>query len=744
MRVASLLVRLRWPIVAFWIAAATVCVTLLPAIKDADSGALGALVPRNARAVKAEVTSKTRFGFPLLSRTLIVERNPRGLSAARQLAVVRRAAGLTRHQVRGYGQIAAALPVTNAIGASPFARERSTAAITYLFFAPDVSVDRRAHLAERFVKYHIPREAGTTVGVTGQAVAAGRQRTLVTHRLPLIELATVLLVALAVGIRFRAPGPPLVTLLAVAIAYLIASHLVALVGRQAGFAVPQEVEPVIVVLLFGVVTDYSIFYLSRFGALLGAGGARLDAARTATAQMSPIILVAGITVIAGTASLLAAQLEFLRVFGPGLAASVLVGVLVATTFVPACLAILGRRLFWPRRPGQGRAAVLSGAIAPAPTAPVPAAPAPADPSPPRSRAVRFACERPWWAVSGCFLVLALGASGLTTLKLANPIVRGLPRGSEPRQTYAIAARGFAAGMLSPTVLVVSGRGIAGRRAALVRLGRSLERQPGVALAVGPRLNPVAGVRFGATVSRDGDAARYFVVLRDDPVGARAIAAVRGIERRLPELLDAAGLPGAQASLAGDTALSAETIDKTLGDLARIAPIALFAILLVLSLYLRAIVAPLYLVGVSALGFAAALGVSARVLGEMTYYVPFTVAVLLVALGSDYNVFLVGRVWQEARRRPLEEAVPVAASRATGAITLAGLVLASSFALMAIVPIRAFREIAFVMTAGLLLDTLLLRTVLVPALMVLVGRRSGWPGSALHESTDHAHAERSPA
>ncbi|UTI63031.1 MMPL family transporter [Paraconexibacter antarcticus] len=734
MRIASLLVRLRWPIVVFWIAAAAVCATLLPAIKDADSGALGALVPRNAQAVKTEVTSKTKFGFPLLSRTLIVERNPHGLSAARQLAVFRRAAALTRHEVRGYGQIAAALPVTNAIGAAPFVRERSTTTITYLFFAPDVSVDTRAHLAERFVKYHVPPEAGTTVGVTGQAVAAGRQRALVKNRLPIIELATVLLVGLAVGFRFRAPGPPLVTLMAVAIAYLIASHLVALVGRQAGFAVPQEVEPVIVVLLFGVVTDYSIFYLSRFGSLLGAGGERLAAARTTTAQMSPIILVAGITVIAGTASLLAAQLEFLRVFGPGLAASVLVGVLVATTFVPACLAILGRRLFWPRRPGEGRATVLSDSPGPAPPGPPPR----------RSRAVRLACERPRWAVTGCLVVLALGASGLTTLKLANPIVRGLPRGSEPRHTYAVAARGFAPGMLSPTVVVVSGRGIVRRRAALARLGRALERQPGVALAVGPRLNPVPGVRFGATLSRDGNAARYFVVLRDDPVGARAIAAVRGIERRLPGLLDTAGLSGAQASLAGDTALSAETIDKTLGDLARIAPLALLAILLVLSLYLRAVVAPLYLVGVSVLGFAASLGVSAYVFGEMTYYVPFTVAVLLVALGSDYNVFLVGRVWQEARRRPLEEAIPVTATRATRAITLAGLVLASSFALMAIVPIRAFREIAFVMTFGLLLDTLLLRTVLVPALMVLVGRRSGWPGSALRRSTDHVHAERSPA
>ena len=100
--------------------------------------------------------------------------------------------------------------------------------------------------------------------------------------------------------------------------------------------------------------------------------------------------------------------------------------------------------------------------------------------------------------------------------------------------------------------------------------------------------------------------------------------------------------------------------------------------------------------------------------------------LLLALGSDYNVFLVGPVWQEARRRPLEEAVRVAGARAATSITVAGLVLALSFALLALVPIRPFRELAFIMAAGLLIDAFLVRTLLVPALIVLVGERSAWP------------------
>ncbi len=717
----ALIVRLRWAVVAFWVLTAVAAVQLLPAIEDANSGALGALVPRNADAVKAEIVSKTEFGFPLLSRTLIVQRSPSGLSAGEQALVLRRAVLLNRHGYKGFERIAAALPVTNAFGAAPFARERGTTAITYLFFRPDVDVGLRSYLARRFVELHVPASPGGTVGRTGQAAAAGEQSALVIRWLPIIELSTLVLVGLAVGLRFMALGAPLMTLAAVAIAYLISNHLTAWVGQQAGFVVPREVEPIVVVLLFGVVTDYSIFYMSRCRALLSEGQSRLAAAGATTSQMSPIVLTAGITVIGATMTLLAAQLDFLRVFGPGLAVSVAVALAVSVTLVPASLAIFGRAMFWPRRPQVE----LSSRDAAEETATEQTV------RPRRSRFVRLACERPWSAVGLCTVLLAAGASGLLTVHLANPIVRGLPADNDVRQSYAQAARGFAPGMLSPTVLVLSGRGIAAQRRGLNVLQRLLAAQRGVALVLGPALRPpVRGLRLGATVSRDGSAARYFIVLRHDPLGARAIDDLRHVRQRLGALLATAGLTGATATLAGDTALSAETIDKTLGDLARIAPLTLLVILLVLAIYLRALVAPLYLLASSVLGFVAAMGIGSYVFGELTYYVPFAVAVLLVSLGSDYNVFLVGRMWQEARALPLAEAIPVAASRAAKAITLAGVVLAGSFALIGLIPVSAFREIAVLMTIGLLIDALVLRTILVPALVTIVGARSGWPGKRL--------------
>ena len=156
----------------------------------------------------------------------------------------------------------------------------------------------------------------------------------------------------------------------------------------------------------------------------------------------------------------------------------------------------------------------------------------------------------------------------------------------------------------------------------------------------------------------------------------------------------------------------------------------------LAIFLRALIAPLYLVAVSVLGLAASLGLTTylfqTVLGydDLTYYVPFGAAVLLLALGSDYNVFVAGRIWEEARWMRLREAIAVATPAAAKAVTVAGLALAASFALLAVVPLRSFREFAFVMTAGVLLDTFVVRSLLVPALTSLFGEVAWWPGRRL--------------
>jgi RND superfamily putative drug exporter len=191
----------------------------------------------------------------------------------------------------------------------------------------------------------------------------------------------------------------------------------------------------------------------------------------------------------------------------------------------------------------------------------------------------------------------------------------------------------------------------------------------------------------------------------------------------------------------------------LRDLLRVGLAALLVNLVVLAVFLHGIGPPLYLLSASVLALAAALGLTTIVFqhalgyGELTYYVPFACAVLLVALGSDYNVFVVGRIWQRAREQPLRDAVAISTPRVSKAITVAGLTLALSFALLAIVPLRAFREFAFTMAVGVLLETFVVRSLLVPALVSLLGsRRLRREQRRLGEEPDSGRppAEPSPA
>ena len=183
---------------------------------------------------------------------------------------------------------------------------------------------------------------------------------------------------------------------------------------------------------------------------------------------------------------------------------------------------------------------------------------------------------------------------------------------------------------------------------------------------------------------------------------------------------------------GDTALSAETTHMISHDLLYVGLLAMLVNVVLLAAFLRSLIAPLLLVGASLLGIAATLGLTALfqriALGtpDMTYYVPLAVGVLLLSLGTDYNLFIVGRIWQEAERRDLASAIRAAVPRASRAISIAALALAMSFATLAIIPIDPFRSFAFAVCTGVIVDAFLVRTLMIPALLALAGDWSWWP------------------
>jgi RND superfamily putative drug exporter len=232
---------------------------------------------------------------------------------------------------------------------------------------------------------------------------------------------------------------------------------------------------------------------------------------------------------------------------------------------------------------------------------------------------------------------------------------------------------------------------------------------------------------------DGDAVRYFVAFDHHPYGSAGIDDLRRLQAAVPRLLVASGLGGATVSYAGDTAMTGETVDLIGHDLLVVGLAATLVNLVLLALFLRSLVAPLLIVATSLLGIAATIGLTAYftrvVLGEpdITYYVPLAVGVLLLSLGTDYNLFIVGRIWQESDRRDVGSAIRAAVPRAGRAISIAALALAASFATLAIVPIAPFWSFAFAVCVGTLIDAFVVRTLMIPALLAAFGETSWWPG-----------------
>jgi RND superfamily putative drug exporter len=331
-----------------------------------------------------------------------------------------------------------------------------------------------------------------------------------------------------------------------------------------------------------------------------------------------------------------------------------------------------------------------------------------------------------------FAVLAAAASGLRGgLPLGLQLVQGLPAKNPVAVAARAAGKGFAPGVIAPTELLLRAPGLQNRHASLDRLEAMLERQPHVAGVVGAGDQP-SGHRFGGAFAPRGGAARYAIIFDSDPTESPAIRHLEQLQHTLPSLLGRVGLRGVNVGWGGETALGAETVQATDTSLWRVIAVAFAVNFVFLLVFLRSLLAPLYLLVASAVALAATFGLTIYVFTNvlhdsgLPYYIPVAFSVLLLSLGSDYNIFVVGRVWKEADRRPLQDAVEAAAPRAGRAITVAGVALALSFVMLAIIPITPFAVMAFAMGVGILLDTFLVRSILVPALVVVFGRAGRWP------------------
>jgi RND superfamily putative drug exporter len=707
---ARLIVALRFLIVPAWIAGAIWVSLNTPSIFGSEASELGSLLPRNSKAIEVEEEGIETFGLPVLSRTMVVAHQPgdfslqQGEAAAQLIGKV--------DETPEWESSLRAVPLLDAPGLLESKRLGSTL-VVYLYVDPELPESLQVEAVDGFAS-ELQRQTGApTVHVTGAVPASRAETNLANEHLLWVTAATIALVVAILALYFRSVGIPLLGLGTVAIAYQLTDHLLGWASERYSISIPREVDPVIVALLFGVLTDYLVFFASDYRRHLQEGLSSCEAVTEVTTELLPVISTAALMIAGATLTLLLSGVRFLSAFGPGMAVAVLVGAAVALTFIPATLAIFGRILLWPSSPD------------PETTGTHP------EERGPRGRMVGFAAQHPAIVAVACLAILVAAASGLRKLELGNPIITGLPASTDARQGYDVARDGLGPGVVGPTMLMLEEPGIGERRHQLAELQLALEREDGVSGVIGPVLEEAAGTAssrpYGVLVSKDGNAARYVLVLGADPDGAEGTRILSDLEGRMPALLEEADLASAQVGMTGDTSIAAELNADTWGAFERVTPAALLVLLLLLWVLLRSRTAPLYLVGVSVLVVAASLGLTVYVFqdllgyGELAFFVPIATAILLLALGADYNVFLISRIWSEAERQDLRPAIRTAGSRAARAIMVAGMILALSFAAVALIPIEAFRELAFAMFVGLVLDTLLARTLLIPALVSLFGR-----------------------
>ncbi|MCX5266773.1 MMPL family transporter [Streptomyces sp. NBC_00199] len=506
-------------------------------------------------------------------------------------------------------------------------------------------------------------------------------------------------------ITYRSPSLLLVPVIGVVAALFTAQALIYFLAQHAGLTVNGQSAGILTVLVFGAGTDYALLLVARYREELRRHEDRHEAMALALHRAGPAVLASGATVVLSMLVLLAAEMNSTRGLGPVAAIGVAVALIAMMTLFPALLVICGRWIFWPVIPHFGSDEPTEHGV--------------------WARTGRSFARRPRmiWAVTA--LVLAVCSLGLIQLRAEGISNADAFTGTPDSITgQKVSGRYFPAGSGDP-LMIVSDQD----RAAEVR--RAVAATEGVvptSLGVPPGAKPVheGRVLLEATMTAPADSE----------------AAKQTVERVRDAVHE---VPDADALVGGGTAALLDMDKATTHDNLLIIPLVLVVVLLILCGLLRALIAPLVLVGTVILSFAAALGISALAFrhvfdyaGEATDF-PLFVFVFLVALGIDYNIFLTTRIREEAARQGTRAGV-VTGLAATGAvITSAGLVLAGTFAALGTLPMVAFAEIGFAVALGVLLDTFIVRSVLVTSLFLDIGPKVWWPHRLSRETDGHPEA-----
>jgi len=682
--------RAKYLVVLFWLVLAAAAGPLAGKLNGAEKNDAKSWLPGSAESTKA-LDAQASFISPNTLQAVVVYERKSGLTAADQQKI-----NADAQTFRAYPKQEIDGTVTGPIPS----RDGQAAQIIVPLDLGANGWNKAADIVDKMTATARSGSNGMSVHVTGPAGSAADSSKAFKGIDSSLLFGAAAVVIIILLLTYRSPTLWLLPVISAGAALVIAQALIYLLAVHAGLTVNAQSAGILTVLVFGAGTDYALLLVARYREELRRHADRHEAMAVALRRAGPAIIASAGTVIAGMLCLMVAETNSTAGLGPVLAIGVLVALAVMITLLPALLVTVGRWVFWPARPVMGSNEPTAHGF--------------------WAKVGSTISRRPrvtWVTTAVVLAALAVGAVQLNATGLTNKeSFRGTPQAVVGEE---VLARHFPAGTGTPVIVASSAD-----RASEVRT--AFDGTKGI--AAGSVTQPVT----------HGGTALMLGTLTSPPDSQAAYDTINRVRDNVH------AVPGSNALVGGTTATNLDVQDAARYDRNLIIPIVLAVVLVILGLLLRAIVAPIVLVATVVLSFAAALGVSALVFRHIFGFAgadssfPLFVFVFLVALGIDYNIFLMTRVREEAARHGTRLGARIGLAATGGVITSAGLVLAGTFAVLATLPLTAFTEIGFAVAFGVLLDTLVVRSVLVSGLTMDIGRHMWWP-SALTRKRDPAAA-----
>jgi RND superfamily putative drug exporter len=552
-----------------------------------------------------------------------------------------------------------------------------------------------------------------TVGVTGPAAQALDSQDASSKAEAIIFLATFVLILLLMVVIFRSAILAVLPLITIILISFVATGLIGAANKIFDLKTDSSIQVILIVVLFGIGTDYILFFLFRYRERLRMGEDHQTAVAQAIHRAGEAIASAGGAVIVSFMALVLSSLGIFKSIGPALAIAVAVTVLAALTLIPAIVSLIGSKaVFWPskawhKEPEHARFGAIGRSLG--------------------RRPVRYALS------SGIVLaVLAIFALQFNpTFDLGDS---GAPTTVESAVALTTLEKGFPPGATDPTiVLLYSTDGTPLDDAETAQFAADLGKADGVG-QVGP-----------AQKSADGQTASYSVVLDSDPTSDEALAAVKGPVR---DVAHASAPDGTEALVGGTTSVFADFQKAMNRDYKVVFPVAAIVIAVILALLLRSLVAPWYLMASVGLGFGATLGAAVIVFQHiegkdgLIFLLPIYIYLFVVALGTDYNILMIARLREEAREgADSHRAAAEALTHAGPTVAAAGLILAGTFASLMLGGNALLTALGFSISCGIFVAAFVMAMFFTPSLTALIGHAAWWPGHG-DRTVAHAAAEES--